>query len=304
MSADDLKVGVGEALGLFDNGLGDTTKIVVANVGPAAVFDRIFRPSLVVAAGPVKLGITAVIDPEILEKLSDPDKATLLPTIKNPDAVLPGVLADLESKSDYQVLLVQAKPEMAKQLAEANPGFDVVVATSQFDDVLSRDPEMLNGGKTMLVTVGKKGKHVGLVGLYPHDSPRERFLMVTLNKQFSNSAGPMKALIQDEYRDMLKATGTVANFLRRGTLSGATFVGAETCKKCHPNTFQFWSKPNTPTRLKRSSTIPSRTRSMTQNALAAIRPALNTTQAGNRKRQPRTWRAISAKTATVPARST
>ena len=191
---------------------------------------------------PVKLGITAVIDPESLEKLSDPDKATLLPTIKNPDAVLPGVLADLESKSDYQVLLVQAKPEMAKQLAEANPGFDVVVATSQFDDILSRDPEMLNGGKTTLVTVGKKGKHVGLVGLYPHDSPRERFLMVTLTKQFSNSAGPMKALIQDEYRDMLKATGTVANFLRRGTLSGATFVGAETCKKCHPNTFQFWSE--------------------------------------------------------------
>ena len=155
---------------------------------------------------------------------------------------MPGVLADLESKSDYQVLLVQAKPEMAKQLAEANPGFDVVVATSQFDDILSRDAEMLNGGKTTLVTVGKKGKHVGLIGLYPHDSPRERFLSVTLTKQFNNSAGPMKALIQDEYRDMLKATGTVANFLRRGTLSGATFVGAETCKKCHPNTFQFWSE--------------------------------------------------------------
>jgi Cytochrome c554 and c-prime len=52
----------------------------------------------------------------------------------------------------------------------------------------------------------------------------------------------MKALIQDEYRDMLKATGVVANYLRRNTLSGSTFVGAETCKKCHPNTFQFWSE--------------------------------------------------------------
>ena len=71
---------------------------------------------------------------------------------------MPGVLADLESKSDYQVLLVQAKPELAKQLALANPGFDVVVATSQFDDILSREPEMLNGGKTTLVTVGKKGQ--------------------------------------------------------------------------------------------------------------------------------------------------
>ena len=149
-------------MGLFDNGLGDTTKIVAANVQPTPVFERIFRPSLIAAAGPVKLGITAVIDPETLEKLSDPDKETLLPAIKSPEAVLPGVLADLESKSDYQVLMVQAKAEVAKRLALANPGFDVVVATSQYDDVLSREPEMLNDGKTMLVTVGKKGKHVGL----------------------------------------------------------------------------------------------------------------------------------------------
>ena len=46
LSADDLKVGVGEALGLFDNGLGDTTKIVVANVEPDAVFRRFFSPAL------------------------------------------------------------------------------------------------------------------------------------------------------------------------------------------------------------------------------------------------------------------
>ena len=42
-------------------------------------FSRIFQPSLVVAAGPVKLGITAVIDPESLQKLNDPDKDALLP---------------------------------------------------------------------------------------------------------------------------------------------------------------------------------------------------------------------------------
>ncbi len=51
-SAEDLKVGVAEALGLFDNGLGDTTKIVVANVaadrrlcqGISAQRDRPGRP--------------------------------------------------------------------------------------------------------------------------------------------------------------------------------------------------------------------------------------------------------------------
>ena len=127
LSADDLKVGVGEAMGLFDNNLGDKTKIVVANVQPEQIYEKLFRSSIVVAAGPVKLGVTAVIDPETLQKLSDPDKDVTLTAIKPPDEVLPGVLADLESKSDYQVLMVQGPPALAKRLGEAYPGFDVVV---------------------------------------------------------------------------------------------------------------------------------------------------------------------------------
>ena len=244
MSAEDLKVGVGEALGLFDNGLGDATKIVVANVEPDAVYKRFFRPSLVVTAGPVKLGVTTVIDPEFLLKLNDPEKDALLPVIKSPDLVLPGVLSDLEARSDFQVLMVQGTPELAHRLAKALPGFDIVVSTSQFDDVLNREAEMINDGKTMLLTVGKKGKNVGLIGFYPDQSPRLRFLLVTLTKQFDDPAAPMKALIQDEFRNMLKSAEVVANFPKHDYVSGApgaTFVGAQACKECHPNTYQFWS---------------------------------------------------------------
>ena len=247
LSAEDLKVGVNEALGLFDNGLGDITKIVVANVEPDPVFKKSFRPSLVVTAGPVKLGVTTVIDPDSLAKLNDPDKDQLLTKIKDPDLALPGVLSELEAKSDIQVLMVQGKPELAQRLAKAFPGFDVVVATSEFDDVLNRDAEMLNDGKTMLVTVGKKGKNVGLIGIYPDQSPRLRFLLVTLTKQFDDPAAPMKSLIQDEYRGLLKATEVVANFPKRNYVNGApgaTFVGAQKCKECHPSTYDFWSKTN------------------------------------------------------------
>ena len=242
LSAEDLKVGVGEALGFFDNSLGETTKIVAANVQPDAVFQRVFQPSLIVAAGPVKLGVTAAIDPELLQNLTDPGKNQFLPKIQGPDQVLPGILSGLEAKSDIQVLMVQGTPELAHRLARAFPGFDVVVATSQADDVFNREAEMLNDGKTMLVTVGRKGKNVGLVGVYPDASPRLRFLLVTLNKQFDAPATPMKSLIQDEFRGMLKAMEVVATFPRHNSVNGATFVGAETCKKCHPNTYEFWSR--------------------------------------------------------------
>jgi len=244
LSAEDMRVGVGEALGLFDNGLGGNTKLLVANVKAADVFAKMFQPSMVVAAGPVKLGVTAIIDPEALKQLNDHDKDALLTSIKNPEDVLPGVLAELEPNSDYQMLMVQGKPELAKRLALANPGFDIVVATSQYDDVLNPEGETVNGGKTTLVTVGKKGKYVGLFGFYPHDNPPLRFRLVTLNKQFDDPAQPMKALIEDEFRATLKAAGVVENLLRRDYVNGApgaTFVGAQKCKECHPKTVQFWS---------------------------------------------------------------
>src|SRR5262249_43482094 len=58
LSAQDLKVGVAEALGFFDNNLqGKHTKIVVANVEPDTTYKGIFATSVLVSAGQIKLGI-------------------------------------------------------------------------------------------------------------------------------------------------------------------------------------------------------------------------------------------------------
>jgi Cytochrome c554 and c-prime len=245
LAADDLKVGVGETMGLFDNNLGERTKLLAANVQPEALYAKLFRPSIVVKTGPVKLGMTAVIDPDALAKLSDPDKEITLPAVKPPEEVLPKVLADLESSSDYQVLLVQGPPALAKRLGEAFSGFDVVVATSELVDPLDHEPEMLAGGKTMLIEVGKKGKYLGVIGVHPGEAKPLKFHLVTLNRRFEGAAGPMKALIEDEYRQTLKSLRVVENFVRLDAFHGApgaTFVGAENCQGCHPNTFDKWSK--------------------------------------------------------------
>ena len=142
LSADDLKVGVGEALGLFDNNLGEKTKIVVANVQPEQIYEKLFRTSIVVTAGPVKLGVTAVIDPEALQKLSDPDKDVTLTAIKPPEEVLP----QRARRPRIQERLPGAPGSGAARDGEAAgrslPGFDVVVATSEIPDPLSREPEI------------------------------------------------------------------------------------------------------------------------------------------------------------------
>jgi hypothetical protein len=247
LSAQDLKLGVGEALGFFDNNLqGKHTKLVVANVEPDTAFQKLFAKSIVVPAGPVKLGVTAVIEPETLQKLADSDKDVWLPVIKRPEEVLPGVLQELESKSNYQVLLVQGGPALATRLAEAYPGFDVVVATSEAVDPIN-EPEMHNGGKTMLVSVGKKGKYVGVVAFEPKAAQPMRFQLVTLDKKFDAPESPMKHLIEDEFRGSLKAARVVEQFVRHDFVNGAPgaiFLGAKQCEECHPRTFEFWSGTN------------------------------------------------------------
>jgi hypothetical protein len=244
LSPDDLKVGVAEAFGQFLNNLTDSTKIVAANVDAAPGFESRIQPSQIIQAGAARIGVTAVVDPEALDRLSDPDKADLLPKVERPDDAVGRAFAAMEPKSDYQVLLVQGPPELARRMASAYPGFEVVVSTSKFADPLEREPQALNGGKTLLVEVGRRGKYVGAVGFFPDGDPRMRFQLVDLNSRYDGPATPMKSIIEDEYRSMLKVAGTVENFPRHdfaGGTSGATFVGAETCQQCHPNTYMKWS---------------------------------------------------------------
>ncbi len=245
MSAEDLKVGVLEALGMFSSNLGDKPRIVVANVTAPAGYESLFQKSFVVPVGQVKVGVTAVIDPEALQALNDPDKDIVTAGLKRPSDALPAVLADLEPKTDYQVLMVQGPPKMARSLAEAYPGFDIVVSRSEYDDVLKQEAELLNGGKTQLIQVGRKGKFVGVFGLYPRDATRPPYAVVPLGTRYNGPATPMKQLIEDDYRDNLRQSQVVENIPRRDYIasngaSGATFVGAENCKACHRATFAKW----------------------------------------------------------------
>ncbi|HEX8204382.1 MAG TPA: multiheme c-type cytochrome [Isosphaeraceae bacterium] len=242
LSADDLKLGVFEALGHVLN-LGEKPRVVAANV--AAVegtgMDAVLRPALRTTAGSVPIGVTAVLDPKALAALNDPAKGDLL-VVTDPAQALPGVLADLEKDTRIQVLLVQGPPQTARTLALAHPGFEVVVATSPFADPPA-EPELLNGGKTMLVSVGKKGQYLGVVGLFADPQRPLRYQRVTLNTRYKK-AEPMRKLIDEDFPAELKALGVLENYPRHAYIHGAggsTYVGAESCKGCHPNTYTKWA---------------------------------------------------------------
>src|SRR4029079_7307953 len=84
LSPEDMKVGTDEAFVRFLNMPGDETKVVCANVVPVTGFEARLGPSLRTEAGPYRVGITAVLDPEALRRLPDPARAALIPTGKAP----------------------------------------------------------------------------------------------------------------------------------------------------------------------------------------------------------------------------
>ena len=243
LSAEDMKLGVNEALGLFLNNLGDKTKIVVANVPAPAGYESMFQSSMVVPAGPVKVGVTAVIDPKALEALNDPDKGHAhreAQAAQRRPAGRPG-------RTGTEVRLPGADgPGTARAGQKPGRGLsrlrhrrrDVGVPRSpqaRSRDAQRRQDHVGHGGPQGEVRrcLRLLSRRVGAAALY----------LATLSTRFDGPATPMKQLIEVDYRDFLRSANVVENIPRRdyvSSVSGATFVGADNCKSCHPNTYLKW----------------------------------------------------------------
>ena len=242
LGAEDLKLGVADFITAIPNTLKGRPKVLSANVIPADGLDPdgFFRPSIQTTAGPIKLGITAVLDPASFAALNDDAKDMFL-TFREPSAALPPILADLEKETDVQVLMVQGSPKVAEEYAKTYPGFDIVVATSEQPDP-AKDPVLVNGGKTQVISVGRKGQYVGLVGFFRGDCPAIRYQRVMLGPRFKQ-AEPMRKLLDDDMQEIFRRARVVENYPRHpylGGTPGASFAGAESCRACHPKTFEKW----------------------------------------------------------------
>lgn len=241
LSAEDLKLGVGEVIGHFTNLNETPTKIVSCNVSvkDQTGDDAPIQPSVRLRIGQVRIGVTSVLDPAELKPLADASDWLDAKPFKES---LAETLADLETDTDVQILLVPGKPQWAKTLARANPGFDIVVGTSVYADP-DAEPETINDGGTLLIRTGKRGKYVGVVGLFEDSDQKFRYMRIALNKKYK-FAEPVRQLIED-YRSQMREIGFVEDFpkiARAEGAPGATFVGADTCKNCHPNTHARWAQ--------------------------------------------------------------
>jgi len=186
------------------------------------------------------------------------------------------ILKDMTAQSvDIPVMLYQGlvsrngmKPphREAMGLADAYPQFPVVVALSEEDEAPSRPVTMKHkaGGESLIVSLGRKGKFVGVIGVYrtgkadrPLEFQYERVELTDpefLTPEAKEKGHPILELMEAyagelKKENYLEKHGRVRHALQvmpevKGLAKKVEveYAGSETCKACHKEAFNIWKK--------------------------------------------------------------
>jgi hypothetical protein len=199
----------------------------------------------------VKVGVISVVGPTVEERIKD----TPLKPFDRVPQVLPVMLKQMQAKKpDLKVLLYQGTLAQAKKCAEDGWGFNVILCLSDTDEPSSR-PEWVKD--TMIVMVGHKGKHVGVVGAFATKKAAKpfelKYQMVTMGPELETpkekeGEQPIVALME-RYTKALKegnylAKYTQGNHALQVAVPNAvpSYVGSEKCMKCHDHAYDVWAK--------------------------------------------------------------
>jgi hypothetical protein len=203
--------------------------------------------SRVFEIGGVKIGVTAVIGDQLREEITPKvpipadqrvgGEIDIGPAAEAVSALMPALEAE---KCDLLILLSHGTPEEAAVLSGQFPQFHLVVTAGGPEDP---DPRPKKVGDALVVSVGQKGKHAGVVGVYPSASASERikFELVDLDKDRFPGAERMNDLMR-LYQDQLKDRNLAGTEPAVPHPTGDKYVGAKVCGECHTKAFDTWKK--------------------------------------------------------------
>jgi hypothetical protein len=195
-------------------------------------------PTRIVTVAGHKIGVTAIFGKSFKALLfgNVPDPQI---TVKDPDAVMPAAIAALKKEQpEFLVLLAHAERDEAIALAKKYPEFQLVVTSGPEDG--NDTPQSI--GKTLLVEVGQKGKHVAIVGYYPDNKATPfRFELVDLDKERFKDTPRMLERMR-EYQRMLELNydAVMQDLPKSPAPGGDRYAGVESCKECHKKAYAVW----------------------------------------------------------------
>ena len=208
---------------------------------PAADLPGSPEPWTAFDLGGVKIGVSMVVGDSRRQGVF-PDGAASEVEFTAPADALPGVVAALkEAGTQVNVLLCHADLEESKRLAERFPEFGVVVSTGGPEDP---EGKPLRVGETLLLTVGRKGKYAGVLGIDPKDAKQPfRYELVDLNRERFRHDAAMDAVMREYQQTLRDNLSDVYAELPEGFPPGSgTYVGAAKCGECHTQAFAKWKE--------------------------------------------------------------
>jgi hypothetical protein len=231
---DDLRLSAGELIAITADEGNSGTPFVCAN---AAIIDRELTPrfQLIEAAGK-KIGVTAVLGSDELSKVTSDEIIE-----QSPEEGLREVWAELARQNcDVYVLLAHASLEESAQLARKVPHFHVVVTAGGAGEP-TYEAEKIEGTDAIMVQVGTKGMHVGVVGVFDDPNQPLRYQRVPLDDRFPDTPEMLQLLAS--YQDQLKAAGLEGLGVKPIPYPiDRQFVGSDACIECHDGDYAIWEK--------------------------------------------------------------
>lgn len=194
-----------------------------------------------VKVGDVKIGVTAIVGDSIRKRLYGDASTEGSLEIKPPAEALPQSLDYLKGQGTaFNVLLSHASFEETEAILKQFPGFAIAVCQSGEEG--QQDPKTI--GQTLVLQVGWKGKHVGVLGYYPeNDENPFRFELVELDNQRFKNAPSIEPLLID-YQKKLEEREldlySSENMARGFHPKPGEFVGAAKCGECHKKAYEKW----------------------------------------------------------------
>ncbi len=214
----------------------------------------------------IKVGVTGTLGQSAIDEIVkknpslDPKNPNAEARFANNGKVIPDILSKMKEKSpEIRVLLYQGTHDEAERLAQAIDDFDIIVFnTDQSDPPSQSDRAKAAPGKkepkAQLVTVGHKGRWVGVMGVFRNadKSFDLQWEVVRLNPDFKSPAAnranhPIVKLLET-YTEKMKDNDYVGNYQKARLPKiqvdnkelQPKYVGSLACKKCHAKEYDIW----------------------------------------------------------------
>lgn len=213
------------------------------------------RPyEIIEATGRPKIGVVGMIAKTVQNAFEKDDSVKF-----DPEQAGAALKALKDQKTEFNVVLLQTdeqptagvESEVEKCVTWCNQQKQApvnVVIHSNDDPEPPGQPRVVNGAQ--LITVGHKGKYVGVLGVWRNKGGFEyKYEMVLMAPEFAPQANNPVATLMEEYAKRVVDQNLAAQFLvsdhknqvfLRQKQIEAKYVGSERCADCHAHAHAIW----------------------------------------------------------------